>query len=156
MDTNWRSTILWWVATVTTLVVLDDLVFGPAFWALARTSGAIVAVVAVFVVYIPAQMFLVYRGTTVQPGRIASWWLRRLDLGRRSLHIQQNVDTVRGAVTGGVMAIVVSPVIGGVLPPLLLWRRGWDQSSARVVAVPCAALYAATFSLIHAVVPAAL
>ncbi len=156
MNTRWIATVGWWLVTIATLVVLDDLVFGPVFWIIARTLGAPWAVVAVFAVYMPAQLFLVDRGSREEPGRVAAWWLHRLDLERRSRRIQENVESVRARVTGGFVAVLLSPVIGGVLPPLLLWRQGWDRRYVRAVSLPCAAAYAATFALVHGVLPAAI
>ena len=98
--THLLRSIAWWCATVATLVVLDDLTFGPFFWAIARWRGAATAVVAVLAVYVPAQIYLVFRATADHPGRIAAFFLNRLDLERRSHHVARREAQLRGRVVG--------------------------------------------------------
>lgn len=154
VTTNSRvSVVLWWVATLCTLVVLDDLTFGPAFWFISLALGPGWAMFAVYLTYIPVQTFLVYRATEETPGRIANWWLARLNLQRRSSRIQHNVDSVHQKVTGALSAVPLSVVIGGVLPPIILWRRGWGRAFVRRISWPCAVTYATVFGVIHGIVP---
>lgn len=148
------QTVFWWVATLAVLVVLDDLTFGPAFWLISRTLGPGIAVLAIFASYVPAQLYLVYQGSKGSPGRVSAWWLKRLDLERRSIHVRRNEAAVRRQVTGSVSALLLSPVIGGVLPPLILQRKGTPQAVVRGIAWPAAIIYAATFALLHGMLPA--
>ena len=76
--------VVGWVVTIVTLIVLDDLVFGPIFWALARWQGSAVAATVAFVVYFVAQIFIVHQGTRPEPHRLAAFFLRRLRLERGS------------------------------------------------------------------------
>lgn len=144
---------LWWVATVLTLVVLDDLTFGPVFWLLSRTAGPWVAATAALVIYTSAQIYIVFRATEPEPGRIASFFLRRLDLARRSPAVHANEQKLRSQVVGWGSSILLTPVIGGVIPPLVLWRRGWEASAVRQVACVCAPIYAVEFALLHGLIP---
>ncbi len=147
-------TVWWWALTVATLVVLDDLTFGPLFWAIARLAGAGVAVAAVYAVYVPAQLWVLSRGVTDEPGRLATWFLQRLDLQRRAKPVQENEARVRSRVVGVGSALVLSLLIGGVLPPLLLWRRGWERRTVMQVGVATSVIYATEFALLHGIIPA--
>ncbi len=147
-------TIWWWFVTVLTLVVLDDLTFGPFFWAISRVAGPWWAVAAVYAVYLPAQLFLVERGMRDEPGRIAAWFLRRLDLRRRYHQVSRNESHLRTRVVGVVSALVMSVFIAGVLPPLILWREGFDRVDVRRVAVLTSLVYATEFALLHGLLPA--
>lgn len=147
------SAVGWWVATLLTLVVLDDLTFGPFFWAISRLVGPGAAVAAVYAVYVPAQVYLVRRATEPEPGPIATFFLRRLQLERRSSAIAERERALHGRVIGAGSAIALSLVIGGVLPLLLLWRRGFDRSFVRRLSYVTAVVYATEFALFHGLVP---
>lgn len=146
-------TLGWWAATLATLVVLDDLTFGPAFWLIARLASPTTAFLAALVVYVPAQVLLVRAGTSDQPGRLATWFLSRLDLQRRSAEIGHREQRLRSRVTGIASACGLSLVIGGVLPPLMLWRAGYGRRFVRRLSVPTAVIYAVEFGVIHGLVP---
>lgn len=150
------SVVAWWLATLATLVVLDDLTFGPAFWLLSRVSGTWTAVIVVYLIYVPVQVLLVVRGTAPDPGRIASFFLRRFDLERRSAHVARNEQALHRRVLGAGTALLMSLVIGGVLPPLLLWRQGAERADVRRLSVLTASVYATEFAVLHAVVPGSL
>lgn len=147
-----RATV-WWAATLATLVVLDDLTFGPAFWAISRWRGAATAVLAVFVVYVPAQVYLVRRATEPDPGRVAAFFLKRLELQRRSAHVGEREARIHRRVAGAASALALTLVIGGVLPPLLLWRAGYSTSYVRRLSYATAPLYAAEFAVLHGLLP---
>ncbi len=151
---SWWQVALWWIATVLTLVVLDDLTFGPIFWLISRTAGPWVAAGLALCIYTSAQVFIVYRATEEVPGRIASFFLNRLDLNRRSRHVAENERKLHSRVGGWASAILLTPVIGGVLPPLLLWRIGWDRRTVRRIVLVCAPIYAVEFAVLHGLIPA--
>ncbi|MCP4435143.1 MAG: hypothetical protein GY812_06535 [Actinomycetia bacterium] len=148
------TTLWWWFITLLVLVILDDLTFGPFFWLIARLAGAVWAMLAVYAVYIPVQLFLVSRGTRDEPGRVAHWFLSRLDLERRYRQVQDNESKVRSRVAGGVSAVLTCLIIGGVLPPLLLWRQGFERRYVMQIAGVCSVVYATEFALLHGLVPA--
>lgn len=145
--------VAWWAATVLTLVVLDDLTFGPAFWALARLAGPLVAVVAIFSIYVPAQLLILRGATSDSPGRATRFFLRRLDLERRNPQLARNEQQLRSKVVGAGSAVVLSLVIGGVLPPLLMWRRGADRGFVLRLGMVTSVVYAAEFAVLHGFVP---
>lgn len=146
-------TAFWWVLTLLILMVLDDLTFGPAFWALSRLVGPWVAVGAVYAVYVPVQVWLVGRGTVAEPGPVAGWFLDRFGLSRRFEAVRRNELALHSRVVGVVSSSVLSLVIGGVLPPLLLWRQGWPKPAVRRVSVLTAFVYATEFALLHGLLP---
>ena len=149
------AVVAWWALTVLTLVVLDDLTFGPAFWALSRLAGPVVAVAAVYAIYVPAQMAILAGATSPAPGRFASFFLRRLDLERRNEHVARNEHQLRSRVLGASSALLLSLVIGGVLPPLLLWRRGEERRYALRLGLVTSVVYATEFALLHGLLPSA-
>lgn len=155
-DQSPLETVGWWFATIATLVVLDDLTFGPIFWALAVLAGSWWAVGAVFAVYVPVQVYLVRRATEPSPGRVAAWFLHRLELERRYEPIQRNDQRVRSRVVGVVSATALSLLIGGVLPPILLYRRGWPRDDVRRLSLLTSTVYAAEFALLHGLIPGSL
>lgn len=151
---RWWQFILWWTITVLTLVVLDDLTFGPIFWIISRTAGPWISAALALGIYTAAQVYIVFRATEEVPGRIARFFLRRLDLNRRSRHIADNERKLRGRVAGWTSAVLMTPIIGGVLPPLLLWRMGWNRTAVRRVVLVCAPIYAMEFAILHGLLPA--
>lgn len=150
---SWWRVLLWWSVTLLTLVLLDDLTFGPIFWILSRTAGPLVSAATAFGLYTVAQVYIVYRATEDRPGRIAAFFLRRLDLNRRSRHVAENEGKLRSRVAGWTSAILVTPVIGGVIPPLLLWRMGWSRQAVRRLVWVCAPIYATEFAILHGLLP---
>jgi hypothetical protein len=146
--------VVWWVVTVVTLVVLDDLVFGPVFWALGRWTGPLVAAATAFAVYFVAQVAMVHQGTQERPGRLARFFLRRLGLGRTDRRGRLHEDEIRERVLGGVSAVLLAPILGGVVPPMLLWHRGFDRGFVRRLTVVTSAVYSAEFAVLHGWIPA--
>jgi hypothetical protein len=51
------------------------------------------------------------------------------------------------------LAVLLAPIIGGVLPPLLLHKRGWSRGAVVRVGVLTSVIYAAEFSLLHGYIP---
>lgn len=147
------QTTFWWALTVLTLVVLDDLTFGPFFWAVSRFAGAAVAVGLIFAIYVPAQVYIVHRGMQPEPGRVAQFFLHRLDLTRRRPEIRARETQLHRRVAGGTSALLASLLIAGVLPPLLLWRAGYSRSFVSRISWATATVYAAEFALLHGFVP---
>lgn len=146
----------WWLVTLVVLVILDDLTFGPFFWALSRIGGPWVAFIAALCIYIPAQIVLVFRATSDQPGRVASFFLRRFDLERRSPHVAAREQRLRARVTGIITAVPMSLVIGGVLPPLALQRAGYGVTFVRRLSIVTSTLYALEFATLHGLLPGSL
>lgn len=147
------ATVGWWLVTLIVLVVLDDLAFGPFFWVIARTASPLVAFFVALAIYVPAQVAIVHRGTSGHPGRIGSFFLNRLDLDRRHTSIRVREDLMRDHVRGALSSCILSLVIGGVIPPMLLWRRGHSTSFVRRLSLVTATIYATEFALLHGFLP---
>jgi hypothetical protein len=141
--------LFWWTVTILTLIVLDDLVFGPVFWSLALWSRMGAALAAFFASW-AFGTWLVFRGTREEPGRVASFFLNRLWLERRNPDVARRERKVREAVTSALAAVVATPFVGGVVPSLLLYKRdALPVVRIRRLAVLLAALYAVEFAAIH-------
>ncbi|MGA0237068.1 MAG: hypothetical protein ACO3PD_01560 [Acidimicrobiales bacterium] len=152
MPESMLRTAWWWFVTFVTLVVIDDLTYGPIYWALGAFIGPVAAVIA-FVVYVVAQLFLINRGVRDEPGRIARWLLDRLMLTRKEAEVAKREAVLHERVTGVVLAMMLAPIIGGVLPALLLHKRGWSQGAVTRVGMVTSVIYAVEFSLLHAYIP---
>ena len=146
------STVGWWVITFAIVIVLDDLTYGPIFWLLAAFTGSLAVFIA-FGVYVAAQLYLVHHGVKDDPGPLARRLLDRLELSRRFDQVANREAALHERVTGSVVAVLLALVIGGVLPPLLLWRRGWSRSAVMRVATVTSVVYAAEFAFLHAFIP---
>ena len=150
LNTGW-----WWAVTLATLVVVDDLTYGPVYWVLGALIGS-TAVVIAFVVYLLAQLYLISHGVRDEPGRVARWLLGRLNLERSADEVAKREAALHEGVTGVLLAAALAPVIGGVLPPLLLYKRGWSRAAALRVGIMTSVIYAAEFSFLHAYIPSRL
>lgn len=147
------ATLGWWAVTLVTLVVLDDLTFGPVFWAISRFGSPIAGFLAALAIYVPVQIALVRAGTSDDPSRFARFFLDRLDLDRRSRHVAAREEQMRARVTGIASSLGLSLVIGGVLPPLVLWRSGFSTRFVRRLSWATALVYAVEFSFLHGYLP---
>lgn len=150
---RWYATVLWWAVTLATLVVLDDFTFGPGFWLLSYFGSPLLGFLAAMAVYVPMQVFIVGRGMADEPGRVASFFLSRLDLQRRSAAIGDRERQLKSRVTGALSAVALSLVIGGVIPPLLLWRQGYERTFVRRISFVTATVYATEFAALHGALP---
>lgn len=141
--------VFWWGVTLLTLIILDDLVFGPIFWSLAAFNRWLATIVAFFASWI-FGLWLVSAGLKEEPSKLANFFLKRLLLGHKTKQIHEREEKVGQAAASGVGALVVTPIIGGVIPALVL--RKYDLmkvDTIRRYAVILTAIYAAEFSAIH-------
>lgn len=81
---------------------------------------------------------------------MAKFFLERLMLQRNNAEIAQREDSVKRVAASAVGAILVTPLIGAVVPTLLLdkhqlMKRQWLRSFAFVLTL----VYATEFALIH-------
>jgi hypothetical protein len=118
------------------------------FWAIAvwNQTGATLLAFAVSLLF---QLWLVRAGTSSSPGRIARFMLKRLMLERKNPEIERREEEIKAksAKIGG--AIMVSPLIGGVLPVLLLHKHHFSRSTSLKVAWITSLIYAIEFGLLH-------
>jgi hypothetical protein len=152
-STHWCTAAAWWIVLVATLVVLDDLTFGPLFWFISRTAGPTYGFGAAIAVYVPVQIWLVRRGTTADPGLVAGFFLKRLSLERRSSQVAVREQALHRRVRDSGTAFALALVIGGVLPPLLLQRRGFPTQYVRRLSYVTAPIYALEFAVLHGLTP---
>jgi hypothetical protein len=149
----WLSSIAWWSLTILVLAIVDDLTFGPLFWLLSRIAGPLIAGLTAWLAYTVIQILLVRQGTEESPHRLAAFLLDRLSLERRFDQVAVREQSLHATVTDVVTATLASLVIGGVLPPLILYRRGRGRESVRRISYVTAPIYAAEFGLLHGVLP---
>jgi hypothetical protein len=150
---RWWVSATWWAATIASLVIVDDLVAGPVFWTTSILAGAGVAAIAVACIYIPLQLTLVAICTADPPHPLAARLLRRLRIGQRRGEIGERDAHLHSMVGGIAAAIAVTPLIGGVLPIILLSRQGYPRTTLRWLAVITAVIYAAEFAFLHSYLP---
>jgi hypothetical protein len=148
--------VFWWLVTLLTLIVLDDLLFGPIFWLLATREGGTVAVAAILAIYIPVQVLIVVRATSPAPGVMTRLVLGKLELARRIGPVRENEQRIHHRIAGAGSAVLLSLVIGGILPCLLLWRKGYRVEFVRRLSVVTAAVYAVEYAFLHGVIPASI
>ena len=137
--------IFWWIVTLTTLIIVDDLLFGPFFWALALWSAPVATIIA-FAASYAMQIWLIRAGTRPDMGRIARAMLARMMLGhkREEIAVRETSLKERSATIAG--AFIMTPIIGGVLPALLLAKRGVDVTRLSYL---LALIYSIEFAAIH-------
>lgn len=143
------SLIFWWAATIITLVLLDDLLFGPAFWALSQV-GQVLATVTAFLASFVFQIWMTWAGLRPQPGRVAQFFVNRLMVAHKRRQITEREETLRNQITSIASAIVASLLFGGVIPVIFLHRRGMmSVGYLRRLSFVTSAVYAIEFALIH-------
>lgn len=139
----------WWSVTLVTLFILDDLVFGPVFWALSIRSRPLSTGVA-FLASWCFGIWLIDAGVRDKPSKLASWFLKRLMLERHNNHVADREDSIKKRAASTMGAILVTPVIGAVIPVLLLDKRQrMTGRSLRTHAFGLTAFYAVEFALLH-------
>ncbi len=142
-------TLYYWILLFVTLVVLDDLTFGWIFWALAQIHPLLSAFVAL-VIYWVIGYWLVVRGLAPEPGKVAGWFLSRLQLERGNTELRQRENQLKEKITSVGVAIPMALLFGGVVVTLWLRRRGIvsDSGAYRLGFWVCG-LYALEFALVH-------
>lgn len=146
---SWWESMFWWATTLTTLILLDDLTTGPAFWLISLISPWLATGLA-FVVSFMFQVWVTRAGLTAEPGKVAQFFLRKLNLNRKNRQIEQREESLTRKVTSTVSAVLVSLIVGGVLPILLLHKSGKaDVKRLHRLVWLTAGCYAVEFALIH-------
>ena len=146
---SFLRTFYYWTLLLVTLVVLDDLTFGWIFWALAQIHPLISASAA-FAIYWAMGYWIALRGLSPVPGKLASWFLARLQLEHKNPELQVREQMLKEKITSISTAIPMALLFGGVVTTLWLRRRGTvDDSGARSLAFWLCGLYALEFALIH-------
>lgn len=143
-------TLYYWIALFAILVVVDDLAFGPLFWAIAQIHP-LVSAFAALAIYWAVGYWLLIRGLNPNPGKLARKMLNRLQLGqRKNPELQARQEQLKSKVTSVAVAIPMSLLFGGVLTVLWLRRRNAvSQDGAYLLGFWLCGLYALEFALIH-------
>lgn len=141
--------IIWWGITLAFLFLIDDLVFGPVFWALALVSP-VLSTGAAFVASTAFQLVLIREVLQPTRNKIVTFFLKRLLMERTNPEIEMRERSLKRRVTSVLGAVVVTPLLGGVIPISILRKRGdVGERTLRRLALPLSVLYAAEFALIH-------
>lgn len=142
-------TLYYWTLLLITLVVLDDLTFGWIFWALAQIHPLVSASFAL-VIYWGLGYWITLRGLAPQPGKLAGWFLNRLQLERKNPELRVREQQLKDMITSIGVAFLMALLFGGVLTTLWLRRREVvDDQQARKLAFWLCGLYALEFALLH-------
>lgn len=147
---SWLRTLYYWLLLLLTLLILDDLVFGWIFWALAQFNlvGTIVFAIVTSWVF---GYWLTLRGLKPHPGRIAKFLLSRLQLERKNEELQRRERQIRDKLVSSGAAVPMTLLFGGVVATLWLRRQGAiDDVQARRLAFWLSGVYALEFAFIHA------
>ncbi len=141
--------VFWWSVTLITLLILDDLLFGPIFWVLALVNPLLSTVVA-FVASVLFQNWLIQAGLKAHPGKLATFFLNRLMLGRKNAEVARREDSIKRSAGSAIGALMVTPLIGSVIPVLLLGKhRLMSAEKLRYFSVLLSVIYAIEFALLH-------
>lgn len=139
----------WWFLTIVTLFVLDDLLFGPFFWMLALI-GPLFSTLVAFMFSVMFQIWLVRACLKPEPGKLPAFLLSRLMLERKNAEIAKRESSVKRRATSVVGALLVTPLIGGVIPSLLLHRHGvLSDHKIKRLSLLFALIYGLEFALLH-------
>lgn len=143
-------TLYYWMLLLVILVMVDDLVFGWFFWGLSQIHPLLSFVIAIMASW-SLGVWLTMRGLAPEPGRLAGWFLYRLQLERGNPELRAREDELKEKITSVGVAVPMSLLFGGVVTTLWLRRRGVvsDESAKRLAFVLCG-LYAFEFATIHA------
>lgn len=142
--------LFWWFALFITLVILDDLVFGPIAWLLAQINPWLAALVGFSAMW-GVSYWLVIVSLRPHQGRVAKLLLSRLQLERRNPALREREATLKAHLTSVALAVPMSLLFGGVVTSLWLYKREVvDERQVRSLALVLTALYACEFVVLHA------
>lgn len=89
-------------------------------------------------------------GLKDEPSKLAQGMLNRLMLGHKNAHIHHREESIKRSVVSAAGALVVTPLVGGVIPSLLLRKHElMAADSVRRYSVLLCAIYALEFATIH-------
>lgn len=142
------ESMFWWSVTILTLFLLDDMINGPLFWALSLVSQAW-ATIAAFCIPIATQQWLIRQAMREQPAKFAAFALAKLSLERKNRNIHRKEEQIKARASKYTGAALVAPLIGGVIPTLVLYRQGLPRSSVLRFSWIPTIIYAAEFAALH-------
>lgn len=143
------QTVFWWAITIMTLFILDDLVFGPAFWGLALWSPAVATVLA-FAASVIFQTWLINAVVKQDRSKLASFFLQRFMLERKNKQVARRENSLKLQAASVAGAILVTPLLGSVVPVIVLHEHQvMGAKQLRLFALSLSVVYATEFALIH-------
>lgn len=142
------ESLFWWTVTILTLFLLDDMLFGPFFWTLSLVSQ-VGATAAAFCIPIATQQWLIRQGTREYPAKVAVFALTKLSLERKNKNISNKEDQIKARASKYIGAALVAPLIGGVIPTLILYKQGFPRESVLRFSWIPTIIYAAEFATLH-------
>ncbi|MGK2896466.1 MAG: hypothetical protein ACSLEY_02605 [Candidatus Saccharimonadales bacterium] len=143
------QTVFWWGVTILTLFILDDLVFGPAFWAIVLWSPAVATGLA-FVASFIFQTWLISAVVKQERSKLASFFLQRFMLERKNKEVARRESSLKRQAASVVGAILVTPLMGSVVPVIVLHEyHVMGAKQFRLFALFLSVVYAMEFALIH-------
>lgn len=147
---KYLTSAFWWAAFIVLSLLLESILFGPVFWALSVWSQPAATILA-FVTAWSFGMWLVFSGTRSDPSGLAQFFLKRLLLEPTNDRFSsQEASVNRLARAGFLGAALVSPIIGGVVPSLLMHKYQLARiTTIRWYAVILNAIFALEFAAIH-------
>jgi hypothetical protein len=132
---------------------MDDLTFGPIFWAISAWNK-LYGTIAAFVFSVVADLWIIRICMAEQPNRFARWALKRLSLVRTSERKNEQVEVREKKIMSKVVsytgATIASLLLGAVIPVLLLKKHaiGSRATLLRFSWIPVI-IYAVEYAGIH-------
>lgn len=141
--------VFWWGVTILTLFILDDLVFGPAFWAIALWSPTVATVLA-FIASVVFQTWLISAVVKRERSKLSSFFLQRFMLERNNKEVARRENALKRQAASVAGAILVTPLMGSVVPIIVLHEHQvMGVKQLRLFALFLSVVYATEFALIH-------
>jgi hypothetical protein len=145
---RWKSA-LWWALTLVTLFLIDDIFIGPIFWGISVVSPLLSTVLA-FTSSFAFQVWVTRAGMSQRPTKWAQSYIDGLMLTQKKGEVVERKGSLQSTITSTVSAVLMSLLIGGILPVLLLHKNGKlkEKYLLRLMWLT-SAIYATEFALIH-------
>jgi hypothetical protein len=143
-------TLYYWMLFFVALTIADDATFGWIFWLLAQINPLVSAAIA-FTIYWTVGYWITLRGLAPESGRLAGWFLKRLQLDYKNPDLHARQEQMKSKITSVAIAAPMSLLFGGVVTTLWLHsRQVVNDEQAKKVALWLCAIYAVFFATVHA------
>lgn len=141
--------VFWWIVTIVTLFVLDDLVFGPFFWAMALVNP-VFSTVAAFVSSTVFQIWLIYTCLKPEPSKPAKFFFKRFMLERKNAEVARREASIKRTASSALGALLVTPLLGALIPVMVMRKHQlMSEIALRRYAFVLLLVYAAVFAAVH-------
>jgi len=144
-------TLYYWAALLIALLLIDDVAFSWIFWGLSQYNPWISAAAAL-AIWWSMGYWITLRGLRHNPGRVAAWFLKSLQLERKNEQLRERQMYLRSRVRSVATAVPLTLLLGGVVTTLWLRRNNViDDHRARRLALWLCGLYALEYAAVHAI-----